>query len=435
MVLVTAYGDPRGQSDPTGQLLAGQLAALEAVILTSNRPGNLDGLLAHHILGDRHVAFHWDVNPMTLEWLAENEHRLEHGPGVAILGYGLTAFPSTTSPAARQHLVEGLRILQRRDPFRADDGVTFVNDPGQIVGVALAVNLVRDELPRAREWLAAVLQDARLQPPGLLVVFQEHARYLLGLESHLGADHRAVDDLSVLAGLQWLAMSSERPVVETADEMRALQSRLLTELVLGKAGQVSVPRAALLLEVASQLVTASVDELVLGQSHVALILSRFADAMRRWRYDGDDVERPTRWKVTNEYHVQDILWIMLRPVFNDLVDEETLRKVGHSTYRADFGIPSLGLLIEVKYARKAGDFKIFEKEILQDHGAYFMDNGPYRKMLVFIYDESASVQEHGTTRNALVPLENITDVIIACRPSHVPIEERPAAQRRAPRRR
>jgi len=42
---------------------------------------------------------------------------------------------------------------------------------------------------------------------------------------------------------------------------------------------------------------------------------------------------------------------MLRPVFDDLVDEETLRKLGHSTYRADFAIPSLGLLIEVKYAR------------------------------------------------------------------------------------
>jgi hypothetical protein len=31
------------------------------------------------------------------------------------------------------------------------------------------------------------------------------------------------------------------------------------------------------------------------------------------------------------------------------VDEETLPKLGHSTYRADFGIPSLGILIEVKY--------------------------------------------------------------------------------------
>jgi hypothetical protein len=110
-------------------------------------------------------------------------------------------------------------------------------------------------------------------------------------------------------------------------------------------------------------------------------------------------------------------------VFDDLVDEETLRKVGHSTYRADFSIPSLGLLIEVKYARKATDFKRFEKEIYEDYVAYLADNGPYKKIAVFIYDESVSVQEHGTTRNALLRLPHITNVIIACRPSHVPVPD------------
>jgi len=108
---------------------------------------------------------------------------------------------------------------------------------------------------------------------------------------------------------------------------------------------------------------------------------------------------------------------------------ETLRKLGHSTYRADFAFPSLGLLIEVKYARKASDFKEFEKEIFEDYVAYLTDNGPYRKMAVFIYDESASVQNHGTTRNALLKLPNITDVIIACRPSHVPASQRPRRRR------
>lgn len=415
---------------PMGLLLATQLAALEESVGRSNRPGNLDGLLAHHVLGDRHVQFHWDVNPMAPEWLAENEHRFAHAPGVAILGYGLAAFPSTASPAAHQHLVDGLRILMSRDPFRADDGVTFINDPGQIVGLALAANLARDELPRARDWLAGILQDSRLRPASaLLRVFQEHARYLIDVASGVGADYRAADDPAALAGLHWLATSAEGLIVLTPDELRAMQSRLLAEIVLGKAGQVSAPRAALLLEAAVQIVTASVDELVLGRSHVGVILSRFADAMRQWRYDGDDLGRPIRWPITSEREIQNILWIMLRPVFNDLVDEETLRKVGHSTYRADFGIPSLGLLIEVKYARKAADFKVFEKEILEDYGAYFADNGPYRKMLVFIYDESVSVQEHGTTRNALMRLEDITDVIITCRPSHVPVVERTPGRR------
>ena len=117
---------------------------------------------------------------------------------------------------------------------------------------------------------------------------------------------------------------------------------------------------------------------------------------------------------------------------HDLVDEETLRTVGHSTFRADFGIPSLGLLIEVKYARKASDFKDFEKQIYEDYVAYLTDNEPYRKMAVFIYDESLSTQEHGTTRNALLKLPDISDVIVTCRPSHVPVPERITRRRVRP---
>ncbi|MGK8520679.1 hypothetical protein ACRS6B_03550 [Nocardia asteroides] len=73
---------------------------------------------------------------------------------------------------------------------------------------------------------------------------------------------------------------------------------------------------------------------------------------------------------------------------------------------------ALDLLIEVKYARRASDFKDIEKEILEDHSAYLTDNAPYKKLLVFIYDESASVQEHGTTRNALLkPLRRVARLV------------------------
>ena len=109
------------------------------------------------------------------------------------------------------------------------------------------------------------------------------------------------------------------------------------------------------------------------------------------------MKHPIRWPVTAEREVQDILWLMLRPVFDDLVEEETLPKLGHSTYRADFGIPSLGILIEVKYVRKSSDFKEIEKQVLEDSVAYLNGVTAYKEIVVFIYDESASVQEHDTT--------------------------------------
>jgi hypothetical protein len=154
--------------------------------------------------------------------------------------------------------------------------------------------------------------------------------------------------------------------------------------------------------------------------------------MCRWRYDTSG-ENPIRWAITSERKVQDILWSTLRPVFDDLVDEETLRKVGHSTYRADFGIPSLGLMIEVKYAqgRRLQPLREADRRGLRRLPS---GNEPYRQMAVFIYNESCSVQHHGTTRNALLALPNIIDVIIVSCPSHVPAPQRSARNRRPPSR-
>lgn len=413
-----------------GDLLTRQLSSLEELVRQANHRGSLEGLLAHHILGNRRLTFAWDVDPMTEDWLASNEERLAYAPGLAALGFGLADFRSSAGHIARQHLTAGLPTLMRKSPFQTD-GVTFVNDPGQIVGLALAVKAVHDEVHGARAWLTEVLQDPRLQPATLLLgVFQEYARHLIGAPTILSPPTVDGADPVDLAGLHWLASSAKRLALTDPDEIRRSQSRILSTIALGQTRRVTASRAALLLEAAAHIVTTSVDDIILNRSHVGTILSRFEDAMRQWRYDREDLENPIKWPITSEREVQNIIWMMLRPVFDDLVDEETLRKRGHSSYRADFGIPSLGLLIEVKYARKSTDFKEFEQQIYVDYTAYLTGNEPYRKMAVFIYDESASVQEHGTTRAALLELPDITDVVIACRPSHVPVPTRRPRKRR-----
>ncbi|PIM71300.1 hypothetical protein CTU88_14380 [Streptomyces sp. JV178] len=420
-----------GRATPTGHLLAAQTARLEECIRRANAPGNLDGLLAHHILSRRRLSFDWDVNPLAPAWLADNEHRFAHSHGLAVLGYGLAGFPSTAASqsAARKHLTASLPVLMRKNPFQ-DDGVTFVNDPGQIIGLALAVNTMQDATPQARTWLAEVLQDPKLRPANILLsLFQEHARRILGTTTAVAVDARSIRDPVEAACIHWLTVSARDVPLTDQDELRRLQSQLLSDILLTDTGQPTAPRAALLLEATAQIVTASIDENLLSRTHVGVLLSRFEAAMRQWRYDGDDLDNPIKWPITSEREIQNILWLMLRPVFDDLVEEETLRRLGHSTYRADFGIPSLALLIEVKYARKAADFKTFEKEIYDDYIGYLAGNSPYRQMAVFIYDESSSVQEHDTTRNALLKLPNITDVIIASRPSHIP------KPKRSPRRR
>jgi hypothetical protein len=44
-----------------------------------------------------------------------------------------------------------------------------------------------------------------------------------------------------------------------------------------------------------------------------------------------------RWQIRSEREVQDILLIMLRSVFDDVIDEDTLPEFGHKGYRSDFG--------------------------------------------------------------------------------------------------
>jgi hypothetical protein len=142
--------------------------------------------------------------------------------------------------------------------------------------------------------------------------------------------------------------------------------------------------------------------------------------MERWRWDTDEVKNPVRWQVEAEREVQDILWVMLRPYFEDLVYEDPLPKVGHASYRTDFGLPSLRLLIEVKYARKAATFRELEKEVMEDSVAYLANTDRYDRIVVFIYDDSSSSEHHATTRRAMLEIPNITDVVIASRPGRIP---------------
>lgn len=141
--------------------------------------------------------------------------------------------------------------------------------------------------------------------------------------------------------------------------------------------------------------------------------------MKRWRWDGDNLQNPIHWPVTQEREVQDILWLILRSYFPDIVDEDALPKLGHSTYRADFGIGSLKLVIEVKFASSKDDFKQIEKEVQEDCIPYLRDIR-YESLIVFIYDDSASVQEHDTTRRALLQLPGVAEVVIVSRPSQIP---------------
>jgi len=408
---------PPGDTSPAAAYATSWLTAAANRIAADAAPGSIDALLARYFLGSAPVpGLNRDGRRLSAAWLEENRDRLRETPVVAAIGYGLTDALPGVQASARRLLVPGLRRLMSRNPFA--DRLTFVYDLPQLAGIGLAAQAVAADLPGFSEWLSGVLEDSRLQPSDRFqVLLRAHVRALL--TGQTAAVHtQQGDDVSAIALRYWMASTGTAHPPDPA-EHRNLQKRIASEALRTDAAQLPVSRIALIYRTVTAILDASIDQAILSRSHLVTVLSRLEAAMRRWRCDDDSVKHPIRWPVTAEREVQDILWLILRPVFDDLVDEETLPKLGHSTYRADFGIPSLGILIEVKYVRKSSDFKEVEKQVLEDSVAYLNGVTAYKEIVVFIYDDSTSVQEHDTTATALRSIDGISDVIIVSRPSQL----------------
>ena len=274
-----------------------------------------------------------------------------------------------------------------------------------------------------RAWLVTILDDQRCAPSTPYhVLLYSYIRHILTGDTRTISDVQTYQDIAELALLDWGTRRGAIQLVDPRVDASELQAHILHQAITADPSVLAADRAALVWSAVDAAVARSVHEVVLSRGHVGAILRRFEAAMRRWRWDDPaSVKHPVQWTITSEREVQDLAWLILRSVFDDIVDEETLPKIGHSTYRADFGIPSLQLLIEVKYARKASDFKALEKEIIEDAVAYLLEaKNRYERILVFIYDDSASVQEHDQTAIALRKLAQIEDVIIVSRPSQLP---------------
>jgi hypothetical protein len=403
-----------------------QQRALLARVSAANTPGHLEGLFAYHVLSHiQDVPLSWNVNCATDEWLGANSVRLTQYPVLAVLGYSLYHFPGTAPHAAPHALAEGMTRLRARDPF-PPDRISFAFDHTALLGLVLGTKALGEAGAGHRSWLASVIDDPRRGPLGLFqALLTGCIRSELTGEATLIYDAGRYQCAEERALLVWGVVRGALRFVDPRLDVATFQAQALYSVLLADATGTAPGRAAAMWAATRDLLARSTAEIVRTRSHVATVLRRFQAAMRRWRWDDPQrVRRAVRWPIVAEREVQDILWLVLRSAFDDVVDEESLPRVGHSTYLADFGIPSLKLLVEAKFARQAADFKKLEKEIMEDAAAYLAGTaGRYDRMLVFIYDDSSSVQEHDVTVKALRRVPGIEEVIIVSRPSQLPPDQ------------
>lgn len=393
--------------------IAAALDQLRAHISAGNQKGNVEGLLARHLAaGDSRLDLQWIVD-CDDAWMlgVYDPSNLGH---VAALAYTIA---HTGTAIYRGELQAGLQRAAARDPKTAGPG-SALHDPAVLVGLCLGSSYLKDSSSQYVSWCVSVLRSLPTVQMGRVDPVLAYAGRLCGAAyAVVTMDLNA--PLLHRAALDWWFRAEHRASGST--EMLAALRRSVVEQVLSEpVPQLPAHQAALLWLCLRAAVSDATAAALQTPATIAHALKQFEPSMKRWRWDADQLQRPVRWPVRSEREVQDILWTMLRPLCLDLEDEDTLPKFGHSAYRADFGIPSLGLLIEVKFAFAASNFKAIEKQVLEDVVPYLKSPERYREILIFIYDDSCSVQHHDTTARALKDVAGIADVVIVCRPSQLP---------------
>jgi len=398
-------------TETLGKQISYQVQKLKEIIAAHNQAGEICGLFSHHILSDTpEFKVEWSVE-CNQAWL-DNTFDENNAHQVSSLGYSLNAKYNKTG---EEKFAKALNLLKKRNHFKGGH-VTFPYQPLTFLGLALGAKSLKDPSIRsgAVEWLTSILKERFKigQIQGFHYLFYKYIEY------HLTDKQIEIGDISehsTLEELSFLEMGITKSIFQIPNPLENLQQirkNILIQLLESPIDTIEPEKTPIIWYATNESITKQVENLLISPSFVSTLLSRFEDAMRRWKPD---------WTLNDEKDVQNIIWLILSSYFTDLVDEETLPKFGHSSYKPDFGIPSLRLLIEVKYAYKKEDFKKrIEKEIMQDSVGYLTNTQQYKKIIVFIYDNSRSVQEHSITRRDLMKVNGIEDVIIVSKPSQLP---------------
>ncbi|HBM66929.1 MAG TPA: hypothetical protein DD418_26675 [Pseudomonas sp.] len=144
--------------------------------------------------------------------------------------------------------------------------------------------------------------------------------------------------------------------------------------------------------------------------------------LKRWTWEDMGRTRgaePVKWTVENEYHVQNLLYVLLAPIFNDIADEVNLQPVGQKNPRIDLYLPSLHTIIEVKYRKDAKkSFPALIGEIAEDASLYRADQ-KYKdaRIVSFLWDCTRATQEHAKFKEGVLKINGIDGCVVTSAPS------------------
>lgn len=159
-------------------------------------------------------------------------------------------------------------------------------------------------------------------------------------------------------------------------------------------------------------------------SHQDIInfLEKIPAGLKRWTWESQPRTRNSRavkWIVENEYHVQNLLYIMLGAIFPDVSDEIHTEPVGQKNPRIDLYLPSIDTVIEVKYKKdNKKSFQDLISEVAEDDSLYRSDpKFKKSRLIVFLWDHTRATEEHAKFKQGVTKLNGIDACVVICSPS------------------
>jgi len=296
--------------------------------------------------------------------------------------------------------------------------MAFCSDAVALLGIALATQSLPAELrDRVKSWMTLFLESS-FGMRGLLPwqrCFLAVTQRCLGTAPELPLPMEP-DVADVRLAFRAKGLLPE-DVADAADEEHAVA------LLKSSFGSSPSPvRAAIGLAALGWLARSS-PVLIPGRVTIATVsnmLNAVPAALLKWTWEQKPRTRngvARKWYLDHEYHVQNLLYTILRPVFPDVTAEEYTALVGPSQPRADLGIPSMRLIVEVKFWRAETPAAKMLEQIAADNSLYLAAGSQYSHLLPFIWDDAGRTDEHSSLIRGLRGLTGVSDAVIVSRPA------------------
>jgi hypothetical protein len=340
---------------------------------------------------------------------------------VATLGFA--AHDAVAGPSELETLARGLLRLAGRQPFVDGSPMSFCTDAVALLGIALGAKALAEPaaLSAVTAWMTQFLSHCYH-----MAGMHDWQRCLFALaQSEVGAQPelalpRAASTADVRVALRAKGcVATPEICVAERDEMDALLL-LKTE----EAQALNLPRLALRLA-AFDWIRRSAPVIVPHRAtvqDVSTLLHGVSAGLRRWTWE-DRPRTPRRpdaharkWDIDNEYHVQNLLYVLLAPMFPDLRDEENFPSVGQKKPRTDLFIPSLKLIIEVKFMYPKTSFQGIIGEIAEDASLYLAQGSAYAGIIAFVWDDAHRTEEYSVLVRGLRDINGVIDAVVVPRP-------------------